>query len=75
MTQRPNDPLRDSHHIVLAHSARGAGWRAKAQPISTQGRARIAREDLPVRRNADAIKDAPRVHDGSAQSAKQTLRP
>src|SRR6266851_7113345 len=50
-----DDPLRDSPHIVLAHPARGARWRAEAQPTWTQGWARIVRDDLLVRRNANAV--------------------
>src|SRR5216684_524815 len=48
-------PLRDSPHIVLAHPARGAGWRAEAQPTRTQGWTRIVWDDLLVRRNANAV--------------------
>jgi hypothetical protein len=55
MTQYLDDPLRDSPHIVLAHPARGAGWRAEAQSTWTQGWARIVWDDLLVRRNANAV--------------------
>src|SRR5438876_726627 len=49
------DPLRDPPHIVLAHSARGASWRTKAQSTWAQGWARVVRDDLLVRRNANAV--------------------
>ncbi len=37
-SQRPDDPLRDCRHVLLAHSARGAGWSAEAQPAGAQRR-------------------------------------
>src|SRR5213595_321025 len=55
MAQCLDDPLRDPPHIVLAHSARGASWRTKAQSTWAQGRARVVRDDLLVRRNANAV--------------------
>ena len=55
MAQCLDDPLRDPPHIVLAHSARGASWRTKAQSTWAQGWARVVRDDLLVRRNANAV--------------------
>src|SRR5436853_598921 len=55
MAQCLDDPLRDPPHIVLAHSARGASWRTKAQSTGAQGWARVVRDDLLVRRNANAV--------------------